>query len=177
MTGSKACTECSAGTYLATMGATSAGDCLSCPLDSYSPAGSSVCTCNVGYTGPDGEPCSACASGTYKNVTGSGACTTCPEHTSSPAGSIAEASCACNAGYTAAAGRGDDTCSTANDGECDEARYGDCAEDSVCNEGTDVTDCLKCALPCAACAAGTYKGDTGDCYPTHLVHAYELEHD
>jgi DNA-binding beta-propeller fold protein YncE len=51
--------------------------------------------------------------------------------------------------------RGDDTCvsnglSYANDGQCDEARYDGCADNSVCSAGTDATDCSKCAISCEA---------------------------
>ena len=44
------------------------------------------CTCNVGYTGPDGGTCQACEAGKYKGVNGSAACAFCagphrPSHT------------------------------------------------------------------------------------------------
>ena len=53
----------------------------SCPANSNSPAGSDAltdCTCNAGFTGPDGGPCSQCAAGKYKSMTGSEACSSCP---------------------------------------------------------------------------------------------------
>jgi hypothetical protein len=42
------------------------GVCLACPTNSNSAASSSViaaCTCNVGFTGPDGGVCSTCVAG------------------------------------------------------------------------------------------------------------------
>jgi hypothetical protein len=81
-------------------------------LYTYSGVGSGLltnCTCNKGYTGPDGEQCKACIAGTYKDVNGSspcslcnqgkystetgeiseGTCSDCPAHTYSGVGSIA----------------------------------------------------------------------------------------
>ena len=44
------------------------------------------CTCNAGYTGPNGGTCSACETGKYKDSPGAGACTACPANSVSPAG-------------------------------------------------------------------------------------------
>ena len=54
--------------------------CTSCPYAMTSPAGSMTladCTCNAGFTGPDGGPCTACSAGKYKDQTGDAACTSC----------------------------------------------------------------------------------------------------
>lgn len=114
-----------------------------CPANSWSPVQSSsvsACSCDGGYTGPDGGPCTACAAGTYKDSIGTDACTdcdagtyqpgtgaasveactTCPPNTDSSAGSGPVTGCICNAGYTGPDG------------------------------GT-----------CSACAGGTYKGSPG----------------
>ena len=41
--------------------------CSECPENSNSVSvGSSTCTCNIGYVGPDGGPCSACEAGKFK---------------------------------------------------------------------------------------------------------------
>ena len=75
------CTLCPADTYREGPSSSSdTGNCISCPLGSSSPAGStsrSNCTCNADFTGPHGGPCSACPGGTYKNEPGSAACVGC----------------------------------------------------------------------------------------------------
>ena len=71
-----ACSMCSAGTY--SLEAASA--CTTCPDQSHSPAGSiniTNCTCNAGYTGPDGGPCVSCGEGTWKEQAGPEACEAC----------------------------------------------------------------------------------------------------
>jgi hypothetical protein len=78
--GSAGCTSCGVGTYSASTGATAASTCVTCPGNSNSPSSSDAvvdCTCNAGYTGPDGGPCSPCAAGTYKIASGSVGCTSC----------------------------------------------------------------------------------------------------
>ena len=49
------------------------------------------CTCNVGYTGPDGGPCTACVPGKYKGLVGAGSCDDCD--TGKISSSPAAASC------------------------------------------------------------------------------------
>ena len=54
------CTACVAGKYQASKGS---ADCIACPSNSESPAGSAAlnnCTCNAGFSGNDGGPCSVC---------------------------------------------------------------------------------------------------------------------
>jgi len=97
------CIDCAAGKYSTSTGATLETTCLACPSNSNSPSGStaiSICTCNVGFTGPDGGSCAACGAGKYKATSGSAACTDCLENSASPAASSAVTSCQCNAGYT-----------------------------------------------------------------------------
>ena len=76
------------GTAQTGTGKTSVSDCLSCPTDSSSSAGSDAladCLCNAGYTGPNGGTCTQCAAGKFKTTTGSAACTDCqPGYESSP---------------------------------------------------------------------------------------------
>ena len=59
------------------------------------------CTCNVGYSGPDGIECNVCVGGTYKDTTGSNICTECEfQETTENIASTQEADCICNEGYT-----------------------------------------------------------------------------
>jgi hypothetical protein len=97
--GNAACLDCPLGKY--SPGAGSVG-CLACPGNSYSPASSSAltqCTCNVGFTGPNGGSCTACAAGTYKNATGSATCTGCSGNSHSPVSSTRLTQCTCNVGF------------------------------------------------------------------------------
>jgi len=51
------CTSCGAGKYSTAIGAMNTSTCVECPANSDSLAGSSAataCTCNAGWTGPDG---------------------------------------------------------------------------------------------------------------------------
>jgi hypothetical protein len=77
---SAACTLCAQGKY-STVTATIFNDsCQDCPFYTYSVVGIGLltnCTCNKGYTGPDGMECAACRAGTYKDVIGSALCSLC----------------------------------------------------------------------------------------------------
>ena len=87
------CAMCAAGTYKPTNGSAA---CTSCPADSNSPVNSMIlssCSCNSGYTGPNGGPCPACAAGKFKNASGTATCVTCPENTHSPSGVSSCTSC------------------------------------------------------------------------------------
>jgi len=80
VTGSFPCIQCGEGTYSTEVGAVSNITCETCPSFSTAIAGSSNisnCTCNAGYTGPDGEVCSACEAGKFKTVIGSAPCSAC----------------------------------------------------------------------------------------------------
>ena len=58
--------------------------CDRCTAHASLPSGSTAvasCTCDAGYTGPDGGPCDACVENTYKKTVGSISCLECPEHT------------------------------------------------------------------------------------------------
>ena len=121
--GSSPCLLCSRGKYSMTTAAIAKSVCSSCPSYTYSSLGSSVlsnCTCDKGYTGPDGVECTACITGTYKDVNGSSPCSvclrgtystataaiskttcqSCPPYTSSGAGTKLLTNCICNKGYT-----------------------------------------------------------------------------
>ena len=135
--------------------------CSACPAHTYSGAGSSVltnCTCNKGYTGPDGVECEACVAGTYKTVNGTAlcdlcsqgkystatgmssesTCSACPAHTYSGAGSSVLTNCTCNKGYTGPDGV-----------ECE-----------ACVAGTYKE--VNGSSPCTLCSQGKYSTETGE---------------
>jgi len=102
-----ACTECDAGTYKFTQGAS---NCVDCPPNSYTELSASTsiasCVCNAGYEGapgllPQPQECSQCKAGKYKPDIGGQPCQLCPDHSNTPStGSTSSTDCACNAGYT-----------------------------------------------------------------------------
>lgn len=115
------CTLCPEDTYLEGRSAVSLDECLQCPANAHSPAGSNNrtdCLCALGYAGEPGDPCvacspgyyredadeyicSACPSGTYNVVAASpsaAACLLCPEGQDSAAGSDELADCVCDPG-------------------------------------------------------------------------------
>jgi hypothetical protein len=62
--------------------------------------GTTLCPCNVGYTGPLGGPCVACVPGKYKDTNGTAACTTCPANSYEPdIAATLVTNCTCNTGY------------------------------------------------------------------------------
>jgi hypothetical protein len=90
--GNEECTACVTAKYSVTVGATDGTYCVACPANSNAPAQTSAatsCTCNAGFTGPDGGTCTACAAGTYKDTTGSNNCIECDAETQSPEGATA----------------------------------------------------------------------------------------
>ena len=79
--GSALCMRCISGKFSNATGETTGKTCKDCPANTHSEVGSGMmihCTCNSGYTGPDGVACVACAGGTYKDGNGSAVCTLCP---------------------------------------------------------------------------------------------------
>jgi hypothetical protein len=112
--------------------------CRDCPAHTFSEAGSKAfvtCTCNKGYTGPDGGECTACDAGGFKDTNGSAACTLCSQGKYSAAG--ASVCIDCDAGkYSEATGQ--TTCI-----DCAAGQY------SVAGDST-----------CSKCPAGKYS--TGD---------------
>ncbi len=87
--GNEECNACPTATYSVTVGATDGTYCVACPADSNAPAQTSTatsCTCNAGFTGPDGGTCTVCAAGTYKGTTGSNNCIECDTETHSTEG-------------------------------------------------------------------------------------------
>ena len=78
------CAErCGRGMYSTNEGSVVSFDetCMECPANANAPVGSNRlqnCTCNAGWTGPNGGPCSPCPFSTYKDSSGHVECTPCP---------------------------------------------------------------------------------------------------
>ena len=163
--GSAACTSCVAGTYSVAEGATAEETCALCPLNSVSPSMSSAvdaCTCNAGYTGPDGGPCSPCDAGTFKNTSGSAACRSCgigrysdvsgasacalcPAGSSSAGGAADITNCVCIAGFYGANGGPCTACEptfTSSPGSLDASACG-CAANTYTYFSTSIS-CESC---------------------------------
>ena len=118
------CKKCRVGSFCSTGGAVAGSTIAPCPANSTSPAGSTNitnCTCNVGYTGPDGGSCAACEAGKYKEAVGSAACTQCPPGTLASPGSTESAACVAPAPFFNASS----TVDCSSDSE-------DCSEYNLC---------------------------------------------
>jgi len=82
-------TLCEVSVFGSIASAAGASVCRDCPAHTFSGAGSKAfvaCTCNEGYTGPDGGECTACDAGGFKDTNGSAACTLCSQGKYSAAG-------------------------------------------------------------------------------------------
>eukprot|EP00277_Geminigera_cryophila_P011646 CAMPEP_0179437518 /NCGR_PEP_ID=MMETSP0799-20121207/21399_1 /TAXON_ID=46947 /ORGANISM="Geminigera cryophila, Strain CCMP2564" /LENGTH=558 /DNA_ID=CAMNT_0021218511 /DNA_START=135 /DNA_END=1811 /DNA_ORIENTATION=- len=150
------CAACTAAKYRSSSDCA----CANCPADSNSLAGSTAvsdCTCNKGFTGPNGGPCTVCGTGTYKSDLGDAPCTSCPTHSTSPQTSTTktdQTACICNDGYGGANG---ETCT-----ECSAGTYKSGTQCSNCpvnsnspKLSTSVNDC--------ECNAGSYGPNGGSC--------------
>ena len=189
--GSAECRLCPAGTFSNECGNTKESDCSVCPLYSFSRPGassSSGCTCNRGYTGPDGGACTPCVAGTFKGGDGSGACTGCPAgkistssaqssestcldcHAGTFSDALAATTCKlCPAGtYSIATGStSPDSCT-----DCPSGKYaattGNAVEDECirCPAGTfSETSGNAAEGDCLPCGVGTYSTATGSSSP------------
>ena len=136
------CAECAQGKYKNWLGSQ---PCTTCPVNTDTAAiGSALlvnCTCNRGYTGPDGTACVACAGGTYKNFTGAAPCSTCPERTMSSIGSASIERCQCMPSFSGPDGG---PC-----GQCESGKYknwpnSSCAPCSVNSDSTEGSTLCKC---------------------------------
>ena len=139
----KECVLCGTATYSVTPGATQASTCKGCPENSNSPLGSSVataCTCNAGFSGPNGFACIQCVAGKYKNATGDAACIHCL---------AGQYSTTC--GATSNMCQGCPTNSNAPEASDEQT-------DCVCKAGSTGLD----GNPCTECVAGKYKIALGD---------------
>lgn len=147
VTGNTGCTNCLAGQYLAVLGAISRQSCLA---SSSPPSCSTVCRCNMGYTGPESSSCSACVAGKYKAINGSLGCTNClVGHYLAELGAVSNVCLLCNSPA------GSDVC--------------------LCNlryTGPNSGSCLACvartytnvtgSAGCTTCLAAQYSGATSD---------------
>ena len=141
--GSALCALCTQGKYSTPTAAISEATCQGCPSHTSSPDGSGLltnCTCNKGYTGPDGVTCAACIAGTYKGVNGSAPCSLCPQGKySTETGGMLESTCSQCPAYTRSA-----------DGS---SMLTNC----TCNKGYTGPD----GAECEACKAGSFKDVNG----------------
>ena len=158
--GSAECVSCVAGKYSTALAADFSETCQNCAANANSPEASpssSSCTCNAGYTGPDGGSCSACGQGKFKTSTGSGSCTSCDANANSPEASTGSLSCLCNAGYTGPDGG---SCSA-----CGQGKYKSLVGSASCQScvagkfsaSTAATD----ATACTSCEEGKYSATVG----------------
>ena len=126
--GSSPCLLCEPGKYSTTPSASDESACALCPANSFSRLAGSQhitnCTCNRGFSGPDGGECVPCSPGRFKTVNGTSpclpcpngtysfsvaatsnsTCNACPPHSFSGQGASTQASCECDAGYAGANG-------------------------------------------------------------------------
>jgi hypothetical protein len=139
-----------------------------------------VCTCNAGWSGPDGGPCTACVAGKYKSASGSSGCEDCPADSSSPAqSSTALAECTCNAGGSGPDGGPCTACvagkykSAGGTADCT-----DCTPNSNSPSQSSARALCSCNAgysgdagtgTCTACVAGKYKSATGTVACTDCV--------
>ena len=128
------------------------------------------CSCNKGYTGPDGIQCSACVAGSYKDVNGSAPCSLCShgKHSAETA-QISESTCRdCPAPFSGVGSRLVTNCT------CNKGYAGaDGAECEACEAGgfKDVTGSAACVL----CVGGKYSTATAaiseaTCQGLSLIH-------
>jgi len=122
LTGPVPCTDCRQNSYSTVTAATSNTTCIACTANAVSMLGSSIstmCLCNLGFTGSNAAGCSACIAGKFKSNTGSelctdcaantysgltaqvsnATCTACYDNSISPAGSDTIDDCSCSAGF------------------------------------------------------------------------------
>ena len=159
-TGPAACTNCARGTFNTHNASRSEAACLSCPFFSNSSLGSTSivnCSCNPGFTGPNGQNCSACQPGTFKNVSGHATCKSCPVNTYQPVFGAAQLSDCLTCGFSSvslagSSNRSDCLCAKGHT----EAAHGEC---QACERGTFKPH--RGNMPCTNCSAGTFLGETG----------------
>ena len=180
-TGNASCAACAHGTYKDLSGNV---PCSACPAFAFSPRQATQrtnCTCERGYTGPDGGTCVACAVAEYKDRNGSAACTACPWNATSPAASVNFSACLCTPGFdgTNISGVG---CVACAQGEYKQGTHnGGCiacpnftstlgeaamSENScLCVPGRFLSSLSAGGLGCVPCAQGSYKDviDNGAC--------------
>lgn len=140
--GSASCSDCRPGTFQDALGSK---ECRSCSANSSSTAGSSICVCNVGFSGPDGGNCSSCLPGKYKSLNGSSVCIDCARGTFSSQQGQSQCD-ACPADSNSQAGRAACVCDAGFSGS-----FESCV---ACGLGT--YKAINGSSDCVECARGTY---------------------
>jgi hypothetical protein len=141
--GSIICSNCPTGKFSAVRGATAEAVCQACPANSggmcqhFGCCAATACTCNSGYTGPDGGPCTAsCVVGQYTSNLG----VTCTD---------------CTAGFYA------DTIHPTACVSCPAGQYSNTARATACLTCAAGQISAAGSSTCLNCAAGTYSPTTG----------------
>ncbi|EKX45109.1 hypothetical protein GUITHDRAFT_109153 [Guillardia theta CCMP2712] len=140
------CNECPAGKFSSLAVATSSTQCMDCPTNSMSKAGStskSACVCYAGYFGPD---CIQCPAGTYRSDITASACTPCAAgNFSTVVGATSPTVCVQCADGTVAPLPGASTCM-----QCSTCRFPTFKTKS-CNRTVDTV-----CTPCSNCTKTQY---------------------
>ena len=152
------CAECARGTYKNWLGSQS---CTGCPWQTNT-AGTGMtllvnCTCNTGYTGPNGIACVQCAAGTYKNVTGSASCSICPTRTMSSIASASIERCQCMPSFSGPDGG---PCAQCPSGQYKNWPNSSCAPCGANSDSMDGSTLCKCNTGNTEVLG--YKGITAD---------------
>lgn len=143
--GSGICDLCGVNTYSEVLNATLPSTCHACDANAQSLAGSNAakaCTCNAGWTGPDGDTCTKCTAGKYKPSKGPYSCFSCqPGKYSAATGAAAESVCM--------------DCKS----NSDSTEGASAPEECTCTSGytlaLNVSDCVECPV-------ATYKEEQGN---------------
>lgn len=152
VTGWDLCVDCPPNRFSTPVGEIGLGDyieaqCLQCPENMISAAGSAVCSCDAGFYGAHG----------------SSGCQACGQHESSAPGALVAADCRCNAGYfraneglvCAACPVGSFRASEEPEHACVSCASGSSTHGNASNSSD----------ACLVCPAGSFVGEAGDCRP------------
>jgi len=169
----ESCVACAAGTYKATTGTE---ECIACPVNTFSPAASSSCPCNTGYTGPDGGTCTACEIGKYKSTVGTGSCNTCSRSTTLQIGSTSVNDCVCVDGK--AKPSAGEECA-----DCPQGKFKSTAGNYPCSTcevgkwmaGSGYSSCNTCAAYATTLSTGATHGNFCSCTPGYYATLMEYE--
>jgi hypothetical protein len=148
--GSVACTDCAAGKFLGTTGASVASTCTNCCAGMYS----------VAQGASEASTCVDCGASTHSATTGASAddtYTSCPPNSQFPSGSSLKTRCQCHAGYTGPDGG---NCSACEAGQYKEAIGSVACTDCVAGKFLGTTGGSMDST-CTDCGAGTYSTTQG----------------
>jgi len=149
--------------------------CISCPANYGSLAGSSGCVCSPGWTWSDAGQCVPCEAGTYKPTLGTEPCLPCPAKSTSPVGSTVITACRCLARFGGEPGAACVLCAAGKYSSVLSAQCAPCPADSSSLPGSDERSDCQCnagwtvsdGAVCAQCVAGKYRQDISsqECAP------------